>query len=123
VEGLRASRVPLVGNNYGNVLGIVLSNFAFITTVPSWVNVKVRDFNATSSVALKEYSDPLLHLFSIYFFPPQFLNHKLSSFLQKKEVNIQQSVWVSTFSAMSIYLVFGLFGANIYLLFDFSFST
>lgn len=38
MQGLNFSNVPAVGNDPSQVVGIVLFNFAFITTIPSIVN-------------------------------------------------------------------------------------
>ncbi|CAG8519533.1 4830_t:CDS:2 [Acaulospora colombiana] len=37
-QGLKTSYVPLIGENMSDVIGTVIFNYAFITTVPSWVN-------------------------------------------------------------------------------------
>ena len=39
-RGLEARRVPAVGDEFGNVLGVIIFNFAFCVTVPSWLNEK-----------------------------------------------------------------------------------
>ncbi|RGB35072.1 hypothetical protein C1646_700412 [Rhizophagus diaphanus] len=38
LTGLHKEYVPLVGSNQSQVVGTVLFNYAFVTTVPSWVN-------------------------------------------------------------------------------------
>ncbi|RIA89508.1 hypothetical protein C1645_850870 [Glomus cerebriforme] len=38
LTGLHKDYVPLVSDNQSQVVGTVLFNYAFITTVPSWVN-------------------------------------------------------------------------------------
>ena len=38
MTGLHKDYVPLVSDNQSQVVGTVLFNYAFITTVPSWVN-------------------------------------------------------------------------------------
>src|SRR5436190_3296 len=38
MSGLHKDYVPLVSDNQSQVVGTVLFNYAFITTVPSWVN-------------------------------------------------------------------------------------
>ncbi|KAG1622615.1 hypothetical protein G6F45_011096 [Rhizopus arrhizus] len=37
-EGLKPELLPAIGNNSTTVLGIVIFNYSFITTIPSWVN-------------------------------------------------------------------------------------
>lgn len=39
--GLDFSRVPIFGSNQSQVLGTIIFNYAFVITVPSWVNEKV----------------------------------------------------------------------------------
>ena len=39
-HGLDSSRVPLVGNDFTNVMGTCLFNFALLSSVPSWINDK-----------------------------------------------------------------------------------
>ncbi|GBC08293.1 hypothetical protein RclHR1_00800020 [Rhizophagus clarus] len=38
ITGLHKDYVPLIGSNQSQVVGTVLFNYAFVTTVPSWVN-------------------------------------------------------------------------------------
>ncbi|CAG8501769.1 21885_t:CDS:10 [Dentiscutata erythropus] len=38
VHGLQSNLVPFVGNDQSQVVGTVLYNYVFVTTVPSWVN-------------------------------------------------------------------------------------
>ena len=39
--GLDFSRIPIITPHQGQLLGIIIFNFAFVTSVPSWVNEKV----------------------------------------------------------------------------------
>ena len=39
-KGLTADNVPIVHDKYASVVGICLFNFAFITSIPSWINEK-----------------------------------------------------------------------------------
>jgi amino acid permease len=39
-EGLSAGSLPWVGNHWADALGVVIFNFAFCVTVPSWLNEK-----------------------------------------------------------------------------------
>ncbi|CAG8598790.1 5394_t:CDS:2, partial [Scutellospora calospora] len=38
IHGLQSDRVPVIGRDQSQVVGTILYNYAFITTVPSWVN-------------------------------------------------------------------------------------
>ncbi|KAI9322008.1 hypothetical protein DFJ73DRAFT_966909, partial [Zopfochytrium polystomum] len=51
-DGLDARRVPAVGDPGGfqGLVGIVLMNFAFVTSVPSWINVKKSDVNVQKTL-------------------------------------------------------------------------
>ena len=42
--GLDFSRIDVVAENQTQLLGIIIFNFAFVTSVPSWVNEKVSFF-------------------------------------------------------------------------------
>ncbi|KAI8886878.1 hypothetical protein K501DRAFT_330994 [Backusella circina FSU 941] len=44
-EGLKSELLPATGSNSTMVLGIVIFNYSFITTVPSWVNSLKPDVN------------------------------------------------------------------------------
>jgi len=55
-EGLEGSRVPAVGNDWMDCVGVIIFNFAFCVTVPSWLNekapgVSVNQVVWTSAVA------------------------------------------------------------------------
>ena len=51
-RGLDASRVPVLGSQLGAVIGVSFANFAFLTSVPSWMNDKREDVPVASSVSL-----------------------------------------------------------------------
>jgi len=38
--GLDFSRIPVIGKNQSQVIGSVIFNYAFVVTIPSWVNEK-----------------------------------------------------------------------------------
>ncbi|KAI9594777.1 hypothetical protein BDF19DRAFT_385938, partial [Syncephalis fuscata] len=48
--GLSAERLPAVTSNLGQVIGTVLFNYAFITTVPSWINSKKSTVSTKKSI-------------------------------------------------------------------------
>ncbi|RKP27710.1 hypothetical protein SYNPS1DRAFT_12273 [Syncephalis pseudoplumigaleata] len=48
--GLSAERLPAVSSDGGQVVGTVLFNYAFITTVPSWINSKQPSVSARKSI-------------------------------------------------------------------------
>jgi len=51
-QGLDASRVPAIGSNFTSVLGVVVFNFAMITSIPSWVNEKKESVSIEKSFAV-----------------------------------------------------------------------
>jgi hypothetical protein len=44
VQGLQPTSLPTVGTDLSKILGIVVFNYAFVTSLPSWVNEKVISF-------------------------------------------------------------------------------
>jgi len=51
-QGLEPSRVPAIGSNFTTVLGVVVFNFAMITSIPSWVNEKKENVSIEKSFAV-----------------------------------------------------------------------
>lgn len=51
-QGLDATRVPVIGDNFTQVLGVIVFNFAAITSVPSWVNEKKESVSIERSFML-----------------------------------------------------------------------
>lgn len=43
--GLSAGSIPMVGHHWADALGVVIFNFAFCVTVPSWLNEKAHHVN------------------------------------------------------------------------------
>jgi len=41
INGLNTSYVPMITSKYQEVVGVVMFNFAFVTTIPSWINIKI----------------------------------------------------------------------------------
>ena len=53
VKGLDTSRVPIAdGSAIGEYIGIIMLNYGFIFTVPSWVNLKQQHVNIQETVWL-----------------------------------------------------------------------
>ena len=50
VLGLEPSRLPATGSGYGSVLSVVVFNFGFIMTIPSWLNEKKPEVDASKTV-------------------------------------------------------------------------
>lgn len=110
VQGLQPASLPVIGTDMSKILGIVVFNFAFVTSLPSWVNEKVP--------------------FSLYFVLHIFLHVKLSlqySFSDHLELNprehhshqspsapVVSSVWLSVGLATAITFIIGIFGALAY---------
>ncbi len=42
IIGFDFSSVPLFSKECQEVVGVVMFNFAFVTTIPSWINIKVK---------------------------------------------------------------------------------
>lgn len=49
-NGLEFDRVPFVGDNQSQVLGTIIFNYAFVVTVPSWVNEKKETVSINKSI-------------------------------------------------------------------------
>lgn len=49
-NGLVLERVPFVGDNQSQVLGTIIFNYAFVVTVPSWVNEKRESVSINKSI-------------------------------------------------------------------------
>jgi hypothetical protein len=52
ITGLDPARVPTVGDKsgFGALMGVVMLNFAFVQTIPAWVNVKRPDVDVQKSI-------------------------------------------------------------------------
>jgi hypothetical protein len=50
MNGLDVSRVPVIGPNQTIVLGQIMANYGFVTTIPSWCSEKKRDVSVDKSV-------------------------------------------------------------------------
>ena len=53
VSGLDSSRIPVAVSDpvsYGSTVGTIMLNFAIITIIPSWVNIKSKDVNIQGTV-------------------------------------------------------------------------
>ena len=49
-QGLKASRMPAFGSSYGSVLSVVIFNFGYVMTVPSWLNEKKANVSIKKTV-------------------------------------------------------------------------
>lgn len=49
-NGLVFERVPFVGDNQSQVLGTIIFNYAFVVTVPSWVNEKKESVSINKTI-------------------------------------------------------------------------
>ena len=50
-RGLHPSYVPAVGSVFAPVIGVSFANFAFLTSVPSWINEKKAEVSITASLS------------------------------------------------------------------------
>ncbi|ORY51847.1 hypothetical protein BCR33DRAFT_397719 [Rhizoclosmatium globosum] len=52
VNGLHSDYVPVVGDSsgYAGLVGVVMLNYAFVQTIPAWVNVRRPDVNIQESI-------------------------------------------------------------------------
>ncbi|KAK3262605.1 hypothetical protein CYMTET_28548 [Cymbomonas tetramitiformis] len=48
--GLETDRTPIIGSDTSQVLGVTVFNFAFVFTLPSWLNEKKRDTSVTGVI-------------------------------------------------------------------------
>ena len=61
VNGLDASRVPVWGEDSSNCLGVIIFNFAFCVTVPSWINEKAPDVSVNKVIWSSTTSSTVLY--------------------------------------------------------------
>ncbi len=53
IKGIDLSRVSFFSNNQSQVLGTIIFNYAFVITVPSWINEKVTcEYNLSPFIFL-----------------------------------------------------------------------
>ncbi|RKP12372.1 hypothetical protein BJ684DRAFT_1466, partial [Piptocephalis cylindrospora] len=50
MQGLDPDAIPAVGTDHSSVIGTVLFNYAYVTTIPSWVNAKKPSVGISSSI-------------------------------------------------------------------------
>jgi hypothetical protein len=50
MNGLDVSRVPVVGPNQTILLGQIMANYGFVTTIPSWCSEKKREVSVDKSI-------------------------------------------------------------------------
>lgn len=50
IHGLDLSRVPAIGANQTIVLGQIMANYGFVTTIPSWCSEKKREVSVNKSI-------------------------------------------------------------------------
>lgn len=60
--GLDTSRVPTIGSNFNSVLGTIIFNYAFVSTIPSWVNQKRKEVSINKSVWLSTSLSTLIYI-------------------------------------------------------------
>jgi len=75
------------------VLGTVIFNYAFVTSIPSWLNEKVSDLDILDRSSLESN------------------NHS-----QKHDVSINKSVWSSSIAASALFLLIGFCGISFFLI-------
>ena len=51
-EGLKPALMPAFGGHYGSVLSVVIFNFGYVMTLPSWLNEKKPDVPIHRSIWL-----------------------------------------------------------------------
>ncbi len=44
--------MPAFGNSYGNVISVIIFNFGYVMTIPSWLNEKKPEVSIHKSVWL-----------------------------------------------------------------------
>jgi len=50
LHGLKPKSVPLIGKNQTMVLGQIMANYGFVTTIPSWCSEKKREVSVNKSI-------------------------------------------------------------------------
>lgn len=53
--GLDLDRVQPISSNQSQLLGVIIFNFAFVTSVPSWVNEKVSIYQLRTNTTAANY--------------------------------------------------------------------
>lgn len=99
LHGIDFSRVPMFKESgQSPILGTIMANYAFVTTIPSWCSEKV----------------------------PLMLFHKKLEFVicvlmliifQKKEVSVNKSLWSATTIATVVFFLLGYMGIYFIVLF------
>ena len=49
-QGFKPARMPAFGNSFGSVLSVVIFNFGYVMTIPSWLNEKKVDVSVHKSI-------------------------------------------------------------------------
>lgn len=60
--GLEPSRIPMIGTTQNQVLGVIVFNFAIITSLPSWVNEKQERVSVIKTIAISFPASAILYL-------------------------------------------------------------
>jgi amino acid permease len=50
LHGFNMNNVPLLSYDCKEVVGVVMFNFAFVTTIPSWINIKKKEISVQKSL-------------------------------------------------------------------------
>ncbi len=62
MRGLDATRIPMIGTNQDSVLGVVVFNFAIITSLPSWVNEKEERVSVLRTIGIAFPASSIIYL-------------------------------------------------------------
>ncbi|TPX51839.1 hypothetical protein SeLEV6574_g00006 [Synchytrium endobioticum] len=107
VRGPNTSLVPLFGNNFSNVAGTMVLNFAYVTTLPSWLGEKHADVSVPRtiwmSVGSSTSSDPqssILMRLTTFIFPIVVLITSIPIYCIVIRYNLRQSGAVGPWTAL-----------------------
>jgi len=113
LAGLSYSAVPVIGKDISNVMGNVIFNYGFITTVPSWVNEKKPGVGVNSTLWSSVLTSCTIFIVigwggsMAYFFPPG--SDLLSVIVTSPQSNIFDLVMLYLFPPVIISLTIPVF--------------
>jgi hypothetical protein len=118
VQGLQPASLPAVGSDASKILGIVVFNYAFVTSLPSWVNEKVAHACSSFENFIRIFHLSLWMSYCVrYTFDLDMFwvcSSCLLFCLQSPSAPVVSSVWQSVLLATCITCVIGVFGALAY---------
>ncbi|ORX55270.1 hypothetical protein BCR36DRAFT_321189 [Piromyces finnis] len=66
LNGFNLEYVPFLSSKCQEVVGVVMFNFAFVTTIPSWINIKKKEVSVQKSLWVSTITSVILYVFIGY---------------------------------------------------------